>query len=134
MHPAESLTIAPPRAATLLLVVGAVVLGCAAVVADPAGRVLTLPAALILTVLVARDLLCGPVLQAGPEGLSVLSGWRRVQRPWSEVVAMTIQTHRRTPVLDLDLGETVVVLGRGRLGRAPSEVLSLLRVVQAQAG
>ena len=132
--PAESLTLAAPRQVTVALALGAVLLGGTALGSDPAGQLLTLPAALLLTVLVARDLLRGPVLQAGPDGLSVLSGWRRVHRPWSGVVTMTVQTHRRTPVLDLDLGDTVVVLGRGRLGVAPNEVLSRLRVIQAQAG
>ena len=134
VHPDRNLTLLPPREVLALMLLGVVALGAAAVLADPAGRVLTLPAALLLLALVVRDLTRGPVLQAGPDGLSVLTGWRRVHAPWAAVVAMTVQTHRRTPVLDLDLGETVVVLGRGRLGRPPSEVLQQLRVIQAQYG
>lgn len=134
MHPDPTLTLGPPRQITALMLVGALVLGGAAVLADPVGQILALPAALVLVVLVARDLTLGPVLRADPDGLAVLSGWRRVQVPWSAVVAMTVQTHRRTPVLDLDLGDAVVVLGRGRLGCAPSEVLAQLRTLQARAG
>ena len=134
MLPAENLTIAPPRQITALMTVGMAALAGTAALADPAGQVLALPGALLLAVLIVRDLTLGPVLRADRDGLTVLSGRRQLQVPWADVVAMTVQTTRRTPVLDLDLGATVVVLGRGRLGRAPSEVLAHLRVLQAQAG
>ena len=134
MLPAENLTIAPPRQITALMTVGMAALAGTAALADPAGQVLALPGALLLAVLIVRDLTLGPVLRADRDGLTVLSGRRQLQVPWADVVAMTVQTTRRTPVLDLDLGATVVVLGRGRLGRAPNEVLAHLRVLQAQAG
>ena len=125
-----SLTIAPPRHVTVLL--GALVAAMIVTVAfaDPAGQLLAVPAAAVASLLIARDLLLGPVLQADAEGLSVLSGWRRVRAHWSEVESMTVRVDRRAPMLDLDLGATVIVLGRTRLGQSPTEVLAALQSVR----
>ena len=38
-------------------------------------------------------------------------------------------TDRRTPLLELDLGDTLVVLARGRLGRPPQDVLAELQEI-----
>lgn len=130
MDTTASLRIDPPRQVTVLLGGLVVMMLATIVLADPVGRLLAVPVAIVAALLVARDLLLGPVLVADADGLSVLTGWRRVSARWSHVEAMSVRTDRRTPVLDLDLGSTVVVLGRARLGQAPSEVLAALRSVR----
>lgn len=104
----------------------AVCLLAAVAVADPAGRLLLVPAGLLLLVLGARDLLLRPVLTADPTGLRVVQGWSRREVPWSTVAGLRVVTDRRAPLLELDLGDTVVVLSRSRLGRAPYLVLAEL--------
>jgi hypothetical protein len=124
-------TAGPTRTAAVLLLLA----GCAAallsLVADPAGRVLLLPAAALVVALGLRDLLLRPVLQADASGLEVVTGLRRLQAPWSDVERLRVVTDRRTPVLELDLGTAVVVLGRLRLGRAPVDVLDELQALRA---
>src|SRR5687768_2765802 len=67
-------TAEPRRAATAALVLLAVALAAVAVVSDPGGRVLAAPAALVALGLAVRDLVLRPVLQAGPDGLTVVQG------------------------------------------------------------
>ncbi len=112
----------------LLLAAGALVLLGA--VADAGGRVLAWPAAALLAGCALRDLLLRPVLQAGPAGLQVVTGLRRRSVPWSSVERLRVVRDRRTPLLEIDLGDTLVVLSRFRLGRAPEDVLSELSALQ----
>ena len=128
--PLEPLILRAPRRLTGALAVGAALLTVLAVLADPAGRLLAGSGAVLATLAVARDLLLGPVLRADHSGVTVLAGWRQVHAPWSTVAALTVRTDRRTPVLDLDLGDTVVVLSRLRLGAAPGDILLVLRALQ----
>lgn len=108
----------------LALAVG--LLAAAVSVVDPTGRLLLVPAGLLLLVLGLRDVLLSPVLTAGPAGLQVVQGWSRHDVPWSAVEGLRVVTDRRAPLLELDLGDTVVVLSRSRLGRAPYLVLAEL--------
>ena len=132
MQPLESpsLTVRPPRRLTSALALGAALLTVLAVLADPAGRLLAGSGAVLAALAVARDLLLGPVLRADHGGVTVLAGWRQVHASWSTVAALTVRTDRRTPVLDLDLGDTVVVLSRLRLGAAPDDILLVLQTLQ----
>ena len=127
----DTLVLGPPRQITALLALLAATFAMSAAFADPAARVLLVPGALIAAVAVGRDLVLRPVLQADQQGLTVVASWRRVSMPWPGVIAMTVRTDRRTPVLDLDLGAMVVVLSRGRLGRAPGAVLAELQALRA---
>ena len=102
--------------AAVLLVVG--------VVSDAGGRLLTLPAALVALVLGVRDLVAGPVLTADAHEVVVREGWRRVHAPWSAVERMRVVKDRRAELLELDVGRTVVLLSRNRLGRLPEDVLA----------
>ena len=131
MNPSTgTLVLGPPRQITGLLALLAAAFAVGAAVADPAARVPLVPGALIAAVAAGRDLVLRPVLRADQQGLTLLATWRQVSVPWSGVAAMTVRTDRRTPVLDLDLGVTVVVLSRVRLGRAPSAVLAELRALR----
>ena len=53
-------------------------------------------------------------------------GLRRVHAAWPAVERLRVVTDRRTPLLEIDLGGTLVVLGHVRLGRAPADVLAEL--------
>jgi hypothetical protein len=97
---------------------------------DPAGRLLTAPAAVAVLVLAVRDLRSGPVLQAGPAGLEVLQGLRRVSVGWARVERMRVVKDRRTEMLELDLGSTLALLSRNRLGRLPEDVLTELLAIR----
>lgn len=116
----------PTRAAGAALLLAAAVLVAVAAAADTPGRLLALPAALVLAGLGLRDLLLRPVLRADTEALEVVVGLRRHRFAWSQVQRLRLVTDRRTPLLELDLGDTLVVLTRARLGRPPDLVLAEL--------
>ena len=99
-------------------------------VVDPAGRLLLVAAGLLLGALGVRDLVLRPVLVADATGLRLVQGLTRRQVPWSSVEGMRVVTDRRAPLLELDLGQTVVVLSRSRLGRAPYLVLADLEAAR----
>lgn len=112
----------------------AVVLAVVAILSDPAGRLLALPAAAAVLVLAIRDLRSGPLLVADARGVEVLQGLHRIRVPWSEVERMRVLRDRRSELLELDIGRTVALLSRQRLGRLPDDVLSDLLAVRAAAG
>jgi hypothetical protein len=53
-----------------------------------------------------------------------------VSVPWDRVERMRVVRDRRAALLELDLGVTVVVLSRNRLGRWPEDVLTDLLAVR----
>ena len=110
----------------------AAVLALATVLSDPAGRLLTGPAVLGALVLSLRDLRGGELLSADADGLVVRDGWRRHVALWPEVERMRVLRDRRTEMLELDIGRTVVLLTRNRLGRLPEDVLTDLLAVRDQ--
>ena len=110
--------------------VGLLLLGLTAAV-DPAGRLLLVPAALLLLAHGIRDLLLRPVLRADGRGVTVVDGLHRRQVPWSDIERLRVVTDRRVPVIELDLGDTVVVLSRRRLGASPYLVLEELEGLRA---
>ena len=120
------MTAGPGRTGSVLLLLAAVGLLAGATAADPAGRLLLVAAALWLAVLAGRDLLLAPVLDADLEGLRVVDGWRRLEVAWLGVEDIRLITDRRAPLVELDLGDRLVVLSRRRLARPPSEVVDEL--------
>ena len=126
-------TAGPAPATPVALLAGALVLVALAVGSDVPGRVLAVPAALVLALLGLRDLVLRPVLRADDEGLEVVTGLRRLRLPWSQVEGLSVVTDRRAPLLQVDLGSTLVVLGRTRLGRPPQDVLEALLPLQARS-
>ena len=112
------------------LLVGAVVVVLGSLLTDSAGRVLALPAALLLAAAAARELVLQPVLRADPDGLEVVVGLRRHRVAWDDVERLRVVRDRRTPLLEIDLGSTLVVLSRARLGRSPDDVLAELSALQ----
>ncbi len=98
--------------------------------ADPAGRLLALPAAALLAAAGLRDLLLQPVLRADREELAVRVGLRWYIAAWADVVSVRVVTDRRAALLEVDLGGALVVLGRGRLGRPAQVVADELAVLR----
>lgn len=129
----DTLVVAVPRARARALLALATVLAGIAVLADPAGRLLALPAAVAALALAGRDLGRGPLLRADDTGIEVVQGLRRVRAAWARVERMRVLRDRRTELLELDLGSTLVLLSRQRLGRLPAEVLADLLAVRAAA-
>jgi hypothetical protein len=98
--------------------------------ADPVGRVLLLPAAVLLVVLGSRDLVLAPVLTADHQGLTVVDGFRRRTATWGHLRHARVVTDRRAPLLELDLDDVVVVLSRRRLGQPPALALQQLEALR----
>lgn len=120
----------PPRwAAVALLLIATALLSLGLGLADAgnrSGRLLALPAGLVLAGLGLRDLLLRPVLCADADGVDVVVGLHRTRCPWSDVQRLRVVRDRRTPLLELDLGGALVVLSRQRLGRPPDMVIAEL--------
>lgn len=127
----DTLIIPVPRQRARALLALAAVLVVVTVLSDPAGRLLTAPAAVAVLALALRDLRSGPVLRAGPDGVEVLQGLRRLRAGWDRVERMRVVRDRRTEILELDLGSTLALLSRNRLGRLPEEVLTELVAIRA---
>jgi hypothetical protein len=136
MEPAVTPT-TPPRARwaprpveTAAAAGGAVVALLLAALADPAGRVLLGVAGLGLLVLVAVDVLLRPRLAADAAGVQVRTLGVRRRLPWSALRRVDVDEHNRygltARTLELDAGETLVVLGRRTLGSDPRDVADAL--------
>jgi hypothetical protein len=128
----DTLIIPVPRQRAYGLLAFSGVLAVVADLSDAAGRLLALPAALIVLGLATRDLKGGPVLRADADGIDVLQGLRRIRVPWSRVERMRVVRERRTEMLELDLGSTLALLSRNRLGRLPDDVLTDLLTIRDQ--
>jgi len=132
----------PRPAETVAL--GAVALGLAlaVLVLDAAGRVLVGGGAVLLLVLVARDLVARPRLSAGPDGVDVRGWFRGRHLPWPGLRITVRETRRlgmrgRTLELDTAAGPdddgVLVVLGRRDLGADPERVAAELRALDPTA-
>ncbi len=123
------------RAGPASLAVGALLAGAAVLAVlgalDPGGgRVLAWPGAAVLLAAGLRDLALRPVLRAGADGVEVVVGLRRRTARWRQVQRIRTVRDRRTLLLELDLGDTLVLLSRWRLGRAPDDVAARLSALQ----
>lgn len=120
----------PTRGVSCAIAGAAVGLLLAGLVSDAGGRVLAWPAALLLAGAALRDLLLGPTLRADHEAVRVVTGLRRRTVPWAQLEGLRVVRDRRAPLLELDLGDTLVLLSRLRLGRPPADVLQELSALQ----
>jgi hypothetical protein len=110
-------------------------LAVAAVFLDAAGRVLVGAGALLVLVLVGRDLVARPRLSAGPDGVDVRSWARARHLPWRGL-RVDVRVNRRLGIrsrtLELDTAAgpddegVLVVLGRRDLGADPDDVARVL--------
>ena len=129
----DGLHLGPPPVRLLSLAGLAVLLAAAAVFSDLAGRVLTVPMLLGTLAVLGRDLALRPVLAADETGLSLVVGVRRVAVTWPEVEGLRVVRERRTPLLEVDLGASVLVAAPGRLGVPPQVALEQLQALRAAA-
>ena len=118
---------APPLRQGRLAVLTGVLLAGACLLTDLAGALLLAPAAVGLLAVGLRDLRLRPVLALDDTGITVVDGWRLRQAPYDDVVRARVVTDRRTPLLELDLGDAVVVLTGRRLGTTPDEACARLQ-------
>ncbi|SDO04763.1 PH domain-containing protein [Geodermatophilus sp. DSM 45219] len=95
----------PRGGGTAALAALGVVLGGAAVLLDPLGRVLVGAAAVLLLALAARDRLLRPRLAAGPAGVAVRRLTGTTELPWARLQVRVRDTRRlgvRSRLLELD--------------------------------
>ncbi|MGY1811220.1 PH domain-containing protein [Blastococcus sp. SYSU D00820] len=124
------------RPATVVVeALAGVVLGIAAALLDPVGRVLVGAAAVLLLGLAVRDALLRPRLAAGPEGLVVRRLGGRVRLTWAGLRVRLRETRRlgvRSQLLELDTAAgpdddgVLLLLGRWELGTDPAAVARAL--------
>ena len=105
------------------LLAAAALLAVVTGLSDPAGRLLSAPAAVAALVLAARERALGPALLADHEHLVVRQGWHRVTVGWGAVEHLRVVQDRRAELVEIDVGSTVLLLTRARLGRYPADVL-----------
>lgn len=128
----------PRRADAVALSVVGLGLGLAAalVVADTPGRILVGAAALLVLALGIRDLLGGPRLAAGPDGVDVRTLWTHRHLPWAALRVQVRVTRRlgvQSRALELDTAAgpdddgVLVLLSRRDLGAEPEAVARTLR-------
>jgi hypothetical protein len=127
----------PRPVETALAAGGGVVALLLASVSDPAGRVLLGVAGVFLLLLTATDLLVRPRLAADPAGLRLRTLSVRRDLPWSQVERVVVDERRRRGLvartLEVDAGDTLVVLGRRSLGADPREVADAIAKIRYTA-
>ena len=98
--------------------------------ADPAGRLLFGAAAAGFAALAVVDLLLRPRLKADAYGLELRTLAVRRRLPWSAVLRVGVDERTRygltARTLEIDAGDTLVVLGRRSLGADPRDVAGAL--------
>jgi hypothetical protein len=113
--------------------VAAIALGLAAT-ADPAGRLLFGLLAVWLAGVVAADLLLRPRLRADPTGVELRTLSTRRRLDWSDVRRIAVDERARygltARTLEVDAGDTLVLLGRRSLGTDPRDVADALQAIR----
>jgi Bacterial PH domain len=111
----------------------AVAAGIAATL-DPAGRLLLGLAAALLAGIAGTDLLLRPRLRADASGIEVRTLALRRALPWAEVSRVRVDEQSRfgrtARILEVDAGDTLVLLSRRALGTDPREVADALAAIR----
>lgn len=122
---------------TALAAAGGLVLTAVGFTVDPTGRFLVWAAAVLLFGIAALDLVLRPRLRADANGLTVPALRGTTSAPWT-VVAVALRQHQRfgrsVPTLELDLDETLFILGRRELGTDPEQVIVELERLRYAGG
>ncbi len=122
----------PDRRLTALAGAGMLaVIGLAVTTADASGRLLFVLAAVVLAAYVVTDLVFWPRLAVDTSGLQVRAPCARARRDWAHVdeVRADVRTRYglRSVTLEIDAGETLIVLSRRALGADPDSVADVVR-------
>jgi hypothetical protein len=133
---ADRMQWAPRPAETAAAAAGALIAAVLAVTSDVAGRLLFGIGALCLASLVVTDLMLRPRLRADSTTLEVRTLAVRRRLPWSAVEQVRVDEHSRygllTRTLEVDTGDSLVVLGRRSLGADPRDVAEALRQLRTE--
>ncbi len=128
-----------PRVAEVvaLAALGAIALAVASTT-DAAGALLGVVAGVGLLALAAVDAVVRPRLAADGAGLSVRSPGYRLDLAWADVQQVRVDDRsrlgRRVRTLEIDTGETLLVLGRHALGADPRDVHAALMGLRGAPG
>lgn len=116
---------------------GAALLTLAVLASTPASRAAAGTAGLLLLALTVRDASLRPVVAADHSGLHLVDGLRRRCFTWSQVDAIRAsRTTRRAAVVDvleIDVGDLLVLIPRRRLGEPCADVARRLCALRGQA-
>jgi hypothetical protein len=119
---------------------GAVLLAVVAATpgAEPERLLLVGAAALALAAWGLRDVLAPVRLAADADGVTVVTGYARRRRiPWTDVERVSVGEHRslglRTPILEIDTGETLHLFSRHDLGAPCEDVEQALAALRRSA-
>lgn len=128
---APSLQFGPVRWITGLMGFAALVALASAVTVDAAGRFLFAVAAIVLAGYAIGDLVFAPRLVVDRSGLRVHSPLARAVLAWSEVDEVRADARTRyglrSVTLEIDAGDTLIVLSRRALGADPEVVAQAVR-------
>jgi hypothetical protein len=118
-------------------VLGVIALALAATT-DAAGALLGVVAGVGLLAFAAVDAIVRPRLAADDAGLSVRSPSYRVRLEWSDIDRLRVDERSRFGVrvrtLEIDAGETLLLLGRHALGADPRDVHAALLGIRGMPG
>lgn len=128
---APRLEFGPVRWLTGLMGVAALVALVAAVTIDAGGRFLFAIAAIVLAGYAIGDVVFAPRLAVDRSGIRVHSPLARAALAWSEVDEVRADAHSRyglrSVTLEIDAGDTLLVLSRRALGADPEAVAQAVR-------
>jgi Bacterial PH domain len=127
-----SMRFGPDRRITAAAAIGAVLaLGLAVAADDAPGHLLFGLASLVLAGYAISDLYFAPRLAVDGAGLRVRSPLARAELPWAQLdeVRADARSHYglRSVTLEIDAGETLIVLSRRALGAPPEVVAETVR-------
>lgn len=133
----EQLEWSPRPAETGVIAAFGVALCAAALATDTLGRFLALVAGLGLLAIGASDLLTRPRLRADQAGIAARTLTGRTELAWSQVEAIRVDQRRgmavRSVLLEIDAGETLIMLSRHALGADPRDVADALSDLRGAA-
>lgn len=129
------LTYVPDRRYTVAAIIGTVAAVVLALVTTaPTGRLIACVAAVVLLAVAVGDLVFRPRLVADAGGLTVRSPLGRASLPWAAVDAVRTDTRLRlglrSTALEIDAGETLIVLSRRALGADPEQVAATVNALR----
>jgi hypothetical protein len=112
----------------------ALVAAAVAATLDPAGRLLLALAAALLAGIAGADLLLRPRLRADATGIEVRTLAFRRALPWAQVTRVRVDERSRygrtARTLEVDAGDTLVLLSRRALGADPRDVADALAAIR----
>ncbi|MDQ6850622.1 MAG: PH domain-containing protein [Actinomycetota bacterium] len=127
-----SMRFGPDRRLTALAAAGIVVaIALALTTGDRPGRLIWALAAVVLTAYTVSDLMFAPRLAVDATGLRVRSPTARAELAWTQLDGVRADARTRyglrSVTLEIDAGDTLIVLSRRALGAAPELVAETIR-------